>query len=598
MKKIKLYSILSILFLFTFCRDEEAIIPESTNPQDYIIEVGAKTLRTVVGQVIDQDGNPVSNASVHLFASETSTDEDGRFEFFEKEAFETHAYVKVEKEGYLLGSRSIVPSDGVNMMLIKLLPANTVGIFEASAGGEVTFDEVKIKFGSAFVTQSGATYKGKVIVKASYLDPLAEDIGDIMPGSLRATSEDGETYLKTFGMIGVELQDESGNDIEIAKGSNAQISMPIPAEMSADAPSSIPLWHFDEDKGYWIEEGEAKNIDGKYVGEVEHFSFWNCDIRVPSLTSFGRLIDAGGAPLCGFQVILSSQSAGARSGYTDSDGNFGGIIPADVSLYMSVRRHGYEIFKKNIAPLSEGELIGDIEVDYIEGDAPVLITLTGNAENCNGSPFNGYVRSSFGSYFKVDNGVFSFTELSGIEYDITLVNIYGITEGLSLTGVVKEEDDKIGTLVHCDPKQGVWIDEFSFVGISEYTIAFDELNIKKFNVVNPAVFEDLDNGIFRFKSGTQNGGSGVDYFTIDIPTEHLKRGGAFKVTDDSDNKVKFYTGNSYDEVRNLDLNVELGGLRLFEGVSSQISVYGTLEMKNSEGDFEEGGLLMQFDFRL
>jgi hypothetical protein len=172
-----------------------------------------------------------------------------------------------------------------------------------------------------------------------------------------------------------------------------------------------------------------------------------------------------------------------------------------------------------------------------------------------------------------------------------------------LSGVVGDKDENIGTLIHCNPKNGVWIDEFKSVDNSEYIITTDEFILENFNLSNPAVYEDIEEGVFRFKSGTKNGGSGVNYFTVEIPLDHkdgetINRRGRYKVTDDSDNKVKFYTGNSYDDVRNLDLTVELGSLHLIEGWSSQVKVYGNFEMKNADGVFVKKYLSFRFEFEI
>ena len=40
----------------------------------------------------------------------------------------------------------------------------------------------------------------------------------------------------------------------------------------------MPLWYFDEQKGMWVEEGVATKQGNQYVGTVNHFTDWNCDI--------------------------------------------------------------------------------------------------------------------------------------------------------------------------------------------------------------------------------------------------------------------------------------------------------------------------------
>ena len=131
------------------------------------------------------------------------------------------------------------------------------------------------------------------------------------------------------------------------------------------------------------------------------------------------------------------------------------------------------LHNSTINALSQGDEIGDIVVDMSQ-----LLTLTGKAKNCKGSPFQGYVRSGSRRYLKVKNGEFSFKSIAGYNYDLILVNHLGTTKGLSLSGVTGDKDEDVGTLVHCDPKQGVWIDEFNSVGTNEYIIGAGDLNYK------------------------------------------------------------------------------------------------------------------------
>ena len=50
------------------------------------------------------------------------------------------------------------------------------------------------------------------------------------------------------------------------------------ASQTGIAPETINLWYFDEENGYWKEEGQAIKDGNKYVAEVTHFTWWNCDI--------------------------------------------------------------------------------------------------------------------------------------------------------------------------------------------------------------------------------------------------------------------------------------------------------------------------------
>ena len=52
--------------------------------------------------------------------------------------------------------------------------------------------------------------------------------------------------------------------------------MPAPA----NGPSSIPLWHFNETYGIWVQQGIATKKGTIYEAEVNHFSTWNLDMEI------------------------------------------------------------------------------------------------------------------------------------------------------------------------------------------------------------------------------------------------------------------------------------------------------------------------------
>ena len=75
--------------------------------------------------------------------------------------------------------------------------------------------------------------------------------------------------------------------------------MPVPAEISTIVhQQSIPMWHFDEDQGTWVEEGEATLVNGEYEATLAHFSFWNYDVPSNFIHLSGSVFN-GGVPVQG-----------------------------------------------------------------------------------------------------------------------------------------------------------------------------------------------------------------------------------------------------------------------------------------------------------
>jgi len=138
---------------------------------------------------------------------------------------------------------------------------------------------------------------------------------------LYAQAADGTAkVLQTFGMMQVELRGSGGEKLQIAKTHTAQIKMQIDASQMATAPSSIPLWHFDEAKGYWTEEGSATKVGNQYVGNVSHFSWWGCCSGFPVVGLSVNILDSNSNPIPYLLVNLTSSAGFTTVGELDNNG--------------------------------------------------------------------------------------------------------------------------------------------------------------------------------------------------------------------------------------------------------------------------------------
>lgn len=113
-----------------------------------------------------------------------------------------------------------------------------------------------------------------------------------MPGNGRAINAAGvEGNLISAGMMTVDFFDAAGNKLQLAAGKTATIQMDLPLYSVNNQElyygSTIPLWHFDESRGLWVEEGQgvvvysSSSPTGMAVqAKVGHFSTWNWDYYI------------------------------------------------------------------------------------------------------------------------------------------------------------------------------------------------------------------------------------------------------------------------------------------------------------------------------
>ena len=417
--------------LFTSCNKDDN--GDYNNPTDDDIETlnqGSNIQRNFLGKIIDESGDPIDDATVTIGSETATTDTNGVFIINDADVKEKQAYIIAEKTGYLKGMKTTIPTEGTNIVQIVLVEEQVIATVASGSDSEVNLPNgTTVKFDGEFKDENGNAYSGNVDVIMYHLDPSNPLIEDIMPGNLQAQNEDGdERVLESYGMLNVELRGDSGEALNIADGHFAEIELTVDPAQNGVAPSTIPLWHFDEDNGYWVEEGEATLVGGKYVAQVSHFSWWNCDAQFPTVTLCLNVVDNSSNPLSNVKVEL--WRAGAvypRTGYSDANGEICGLIPANETLTLKAYDQcGVEVFTTSIGPFSTDTDYGNIVMPSISASV-----ITGNLVDCNmNNVTNGYVALTYGNEYatvNVTNGSFSFSviecaslttfTLEGVDYD-------------------------------------------------------------------------------------------------------------------------------------------------------------------------------------
>jgi len=374
------------LLIFFACNKSSSSGNERVDPNN--IPAEQKVTASLQGRVLDEKGLPVPGAIVNSGAGSTTTDVNGVFSFSNISMSSRFGFVKVTKAGYFTGSRSIITNGGAsNYVNIQLMPRTVKGAFAASGGGAVavqTGDSVIFPASGIVNAASSASYTGNVNVYATYLDPTAPDLYKYMPGDLRGIGKNGnETALQSFGMLAVEMEGDAGEKLQLAAGKKATLTWAIPASLQGTAPVTIPLWYFNDSTGKWIEEGTATRMGNSYVGQVGHFSYWNCDAPVGTVNFKVRLKDQHGNPLAYTYIQFKTEGYGMRGGYTDSSGFAQGLIPKGLTMVMQVvTACGNVLAGANVGPAVTDQDLGTIGVTISFAD----VTLTGKVVNCSGSP--------------------------------------------------------------------------------------------------------------------------------------------------------------------------------------------------------------------
>lgn len=212
---------------------------------------------------------------------------------------------------------------------LLMIPTDLTATLDNSVGGTFSVDgdtllEVPA---NAFVDANGAAVSGDITVAITVIDP-SPDV-DLMPGDLAEEGSAGEPApIESYGAVDFAFTDSDGADVQLADGTSATIRIPVAARVASGAPASIPLYFYQPDTGFWVEEGTAAlttlaSGNRVYEGTVSHFTTWNADRRFETVTATGCAVDADGEPVA--DVLIRMEGAnyiGRATARTDGTGLF------------------------------------------------------------------------------------------------------------------------------------------------------------------------------------------------------------------------------------------------------------------------------------
>lgn len=387
MKNLLRFFLMLISFaLFSCDKEDDLSITDDVYTPPVIAIKGS-----IAGLVINEAGDPIVGAIVRVGSEQKETGPGGYFIFTNITLNANGTFIKVDQSGYFHASRRFYPKvNAMNYTKLTLMAKNNAGQVSATTGGTVNVTggaTVKLP-ANGMAKTDGTLYTGQVRVAARWLNPTAGNLTDIMPGNLQAINDQREEVaLATYGMVAVELTGTDGSPLNLASGSKAELSFPIPSQLQSSAPSEIPLWHFDETTGLWREEGFAVRQGNVYVGEVSHFSFWNCDAPFPVIHIEGRLLAPNGNPLVdvGVQITIAG-TAITGYGHTNAEGVFSGKVPSDQPLVLTVVDYfcTTNLLEINVGSFNSDSNLGDINVAGSSNDN--FITVSGSVLNCENTP--------------------------------------------------------------------------------------------------------------------------------------------------------------------------------------------------------------------
>lgn len=433
---------LLVVFMFLRCQKEVGF---SGGPDAGASITPDPIATSIQGNIWDENDQPASGVAVTAGTATAITDANGFFHISRAVLDKNTTLVTADKIGYYTGYRVMAATSGCNQIVIKLIKKIMVGKIVASSGGEVALSngaKINLPPNSVVTASSNSAYGGDVDVYATYINPRSSDIGKIVPGSFIANDKNGKRVtLASYGMLAVELQSVGGEKLQIKTGSVATLTIPIPSSSISSAPATIPLWYVNEETGLWQEEGTATKQGNNYVGEVKHFSYWNCDYPYDGITLSFILQTPDGLPLVNalVEVAPTDSTGGMAHGYTDSLGQVKGLVPANKNLAFRVFNSCSNIiYSQSISALNKNSDLGTIKITAVNS---AILTITGTLLDCSSGPVaKGY------AILTIDGTTrYAATDASG-RFTTTYVSCTTLPSSFTVLGV-NEEKQQQGSVV-------------------------------------------------------------------------------------------------------------------------------------------------------
>lgn len=459
MKNILLL-ILAVAISITSCRKDEF----KKDTTVIVLPSGNDVTTTVNGFVKTDINSPVADAEVQVGGQSATTDENGYFIIPD---------VRVDSEGLVATVNSVFHTtnivratpigDSDTYMEIYLNYEDRNSNFLSLEGGEVSDTLLGVSINippNSMEDEFGNSYVGEVYASVYWFDPSNDFSLRNMPGNLEGIDKEGnKVTLGTLGMFSAEFRTEEGQDLNLKPDMTAMVTMNIPGEMIEGSPDEVPLWSLDEEFGVWVEEGIAYKEGNKYIFDVSHFSFWNCDAPYPVTNLEGTVTDSEGNAISNVAMNISFFDGVrfiSRAGYTNDSGQYGGKVPKGHELALSIESSSCAglLYQQVIGPFTDDVNQHDVVID----SSPEAFNISGVIVDCFGDVLSTgtiFLKNGNGLVLKStltdENGSFEFlNNCEGNNFTITATDY---TTFKSSTPILLEdlfEDIELDPIFLCD----------------------------------------------------------------------------------------------------------------------------------------------------
>ncbi len=269
------------------------------------------------GHVLADNAPAVPGAAVTINGVTKQTDGSGNFEVILSTDAPRYV-VTIQKLGYQMLSRALYAP--VTQATFKLYqaqdfvvnPTGTITVTERPTNPDIQETGAQIVI-PANSLAAGATGSGSLATGPLHIQVKSYNLRDgenQLPGDYGGIDKSNQgVRLGTYGAADIGVEDSAGHPFNLAPGKQAIVRVPIDPLMLASAPATMPVWHYDANRGLWTEDGAATKVGNLYQTSVKHFSAVNMDLAFTSGACTRIVVDPSVMPVP-FRVRMTPLTGG------------------------------------------------------------------------------------------------------------------------------------------------------------------------------------------------------------------------------------------------------------------------------------------------
>ncbi|WP_374571241.1 hypothetical protein [Acinetobacter sp.] len=311
--------------------------------------------RSVTALIQAADGTALKGAKVTVAGQSAVTDEYGAASFKVRlPQFAKNVVVSFTKDGFITQSM-VYDAAGLERVAANLLAVKqtiAVSKIEEAQVIQSAFLGASISIpAGAFVLPNGQPAAGAAKVQFTPWDIAGSDLNAMPANGAAVDAQGNPASLISAGMITAIFTDAAGNQLQLAQGKTADIQMHLPLSsinnQAMAVGTSIPMWHFNEAKGLWEEQGAGKVVKDSSSAtgfavhaQVSHFSTWNWDFKFDNSGSVTVQCKAAAQPMpCHItaKVELEDGSGLTKVNSISAEGTKIVNMPSKGTIYWSAK---------------------------------------------------------------------------------------------------------------------------------------------------------------------------------------------------------------------------------------------------------------------